>query len=185
MRMVFWMGCVFEGGLVVVALALAAWLGLPLIDGLRPDGTGVALGVAGTAPPLLLLWWIRRSRSRGLVEFRRFLAERVEPLFAGWSVAQFAVLSVLAGFGEEMLFRGVLQPAAAGVLGEIPGWIAVSLLFGALHALNRTYFLLATALGLYLGWLSMWSGGLISPIVAHGLYDFLALALFLGRMGGD
>ena len=57
-------------------------------------------------------------------------------------------------------------------------WIAivgVAILFGLLHAVNAAYAVLATLMGLYLGWLWMATGNLAVPIVAHAVYDFLAL----------
>jgi len=34
---------------------------------------------------------------------------------------------------------------------------------------------LATVTGIYLGWLYWFSGGLVVPVLAHALYDFIAL----------
>jgi membrane protease YdiL (CAAX protease family) len=51
----------------------------------------------------------------------------------------------------------------------------VSVLFGIMHWISRAYAVFATILGFYLGWLWIASGNLLVPIVAHGLYDFVAL----------
>ena len=56
-----------------------------------------------------------------------------------------------------------------------------SLLFGLLHALTVMYFLIATAIGVYLGWLYQSSEQLLVPIVVHWLYDAVALFLFRRR----
>ena len=45
---------------------------------------------------------------------------------------------------------------------------------------RRLYFVLATVIGLYLGWFALYFGELVTPIVAHSLYDFLAL-VYLSR----
>ena len=61
-------------------------------------------------------------------------------------------------------------------------WIAlvgVAILFGLLHAVNVAYAVLAALMGLYLGWLWMATGNLAVPIVAHAVYDFLALVYIL------
>jgi uncharacterized protein len=41
------------------------------------------------------------------------------------------------------------------------------------------YLWLATLIGAYLGGLYCWSGNLLVPIVAHAVYDFAALVIFL------
>jgi hypothetical protein len=50
--------------------------------------------------------------------------------------------------------------------------------------LSATYAILAALIGLYLGLLLIWTGNLLAPAVAHGLYDFIAL-LYLVRGNGD
>jgi membrane protease YdiL (CAAX protease family) len=42
-----------------------------------------------------------------------------------------------------------------------------------------TYAVLAGAVGLYLGWLAVTTGGVWLPAVVHALYDVVALALLL------
>jgi uncharacterized protein len=49
------------------------------------------------------------------------------------------------------------------------------------HWITRTYALLAALVGLYLGGLWLWTGNLLVPIVAHALYDFVALIWILRR----
>ncbi len=91
-------------------------------------------------------------------------------------------MSLLAGVGEELFFRGVLQPELISWTGTLAGLIAASVVFGLLHAITPTYALLATAVGAYLGWLALASGNLLGPMIAHGVYDFFALA-YLIRAG--
>jgi membrane protease YdiL (CAAX protease family) len=68
---------------------------------------------------------------------------------------------------------------ACAVVGDWMALVAVAVLFGMVHALNVGYALLATLMGLYLGWLWMATGNLMVPIVAHAVYDFLALLYIL------
>jgi membrane protease YdiL (CAAX protease family) len=85
----------------------------------------------------------------------------------------------VAGLGEELLFRGLVQAGLARLISGPAGiWIALlaaSLLFGVFHWLSTTYALLAAAAGLYFGWLLIATGSLWPPVVAHALYDFAAL----------
>lgn len=71
---------------------------------------------------------------------------------------------------EELFFRGLLQPWvglwAASVIFAILHWGFVKELWAhGLHAL---------LIGLFLGWLSLATGSLIAPMVAHGVNNFLA-----------
>jgi hypothetical protein len=116
-----------------------------------------------------------------VVRLMEAVQEQVAPLFAGATAAQLATVALLAGVGEEALFRGVLQEALAGA---VPGWAALllaSLVFGAAHWVTPTYAVLAAAVGLYLGGLYLISDNLLAPIVTHALYDLVALAV-LARM---
>lgn len=102
---------------------------------------------------------------------RRVYGERLVPVFGQLGAPSLAAISVAAGVGEELLFRGALQA-------EI-GLVPASLVFGALHWGGRgtVAFAAGTALlGLALGWLRSVTGGLLAPIVAHALYDGLVLA---------
>jgi uncharacterized protein len=64
----------------------------------------------------------------------------------------------------------------------MPVWTAIALtaaLFGVAHWLTPTYAVLAGLVGAYLGWTLAASGNLLVPIVAHGLYDLIALAVLV------
>jgi membrane protease YdiL (CAAX protease family) len=99
----------------------------------------------------------------------------IRPLFAPCTLLDLALLSLLAGFGEEVLFRGLIQGALTAWWGPGPALAAASLLFGLCHAVNGAYAVLATVMGGYLGWLFLASENLLVVIVAHALYDFIAL----------
>ena len=116
---------------------------------------------------------------RPLVDFVRTVDETVVPLFRACHTMDLALIAALAGLGEEMLFRGVLQRA---IIGETPtefqtwlGIVAAGVVFGMAHRITWTYAALATIIGIYLGWLLEATGNLLAPIAAHGVYDFLAL----------
>jgi membrane protease YdiL (CAAX protease family) len=96
---------------------------------------------------------------------------------ASWG--EVALLCLLAGVGEELLFRGVVQVLIADHTGRAAGVILAGVLFGAVHFLTKTYFVLAAMVGCYLGWLFVATESLTAPIVTHALYDFVALAVVL------
>ncbi len=113
---------------------------------------------------------VRRSREDS--SFRHFIDCVVHPLAAELSLLAALVVSVFAGIGEELFFRGVLQSEL--------GLLVASVLFAVLHfgtALKRYpvvvcfYFLI----GLYIGVVFEENGSLWTVILMHALYDFLAL----------
>jgi membrane protease YdiL (CAAX protease family) len=176
-------GAAFEGGLILLAWPLGWLLGQPpLADG-HATAAGAALGVAATLPMLLLFAAITRWPVGPLVQIRQFFDDVVRPLLGGCGPAELALLSALAGAGEELVFRGVLQPYLVGRLGLAPGLLLTSALFGLLHPITRTYVVLAAGLGLYLGVLAWASGNLLPAIVAHALYDFVVLVYLLRPKG--
>ncbi len=103
----------------------------------------------------------------------------LRPLFGNWSILQLAIISAIAGLAEEALFRGAIQASLSGRIGSIAGLLLSSVLFGVSHLITRTYAILAGVVGLYLGLLWLWTGNLLTPVVTHAVYDFLALLYFL------
>ena len=164
---------------MLVALAVGAVVHVAPFATLSWNPRGLAAGVAATAPLLLLLAWCLRTRFGPIARLVRTVEQRAAPLFAGESAATVALVAALAGLGEEALFRGVMQTA---LLARVPAWAAVLLTaaaFGLAHALTLAYAVLAALVGGYLGWLHVASGNLLVPILAHALYDFVALRLLL------
>lgn len=87
------------------------------------------------------------------------------------------ITGLVAGFGEELLFRGVLQSAIAGKAGTIVGLILSSLLFGAAHAITPLYVAVATLSGAFFGGLFVRTGDVLVPALVHALYDAVAVVL--------
>jgi uncharacterized protein len=98
-----------------------------------------------------------------------------------WTTPQIAMLSMLAGVCEEVLFRAVLQGGLSEIHGVGSALILASLIFGICHWITPMYALLAGLVGLYLGGIWVVTGNLLVPIVAHALYDFVALQWVLRR----
>lgn len=179
-----WFGlfCLGEGGLVLVAAGLGWVFGLDPWLTWKWDGRAVGLGVIGTLPPLGLLVWVLNSGWQPVVELREHLEGLFRETFADWRLWQFGVVSLLAGLGEESLFRGVIQAGLAGGLGSVGALVAASVLFGLAHPISGLYVVLAGAMGLWFGALWWWSGSLVTPVLAHALYDFIALAWSVKRV---
>ena len=150
--------------LVALALAWAAWRGLPLVHPWRVTPRDVAAGVAAGA--LLWLWipvlfW--------MPDMQRLWKTVLAPFTSTLGAADIVVIALLSGVSEELFFRGVLLP-------EI-GLVASSLIFGLLHALNRVYAVWAVLTGTGFGLLALYGGTLVTPVAAHVTYNLGALAL--------
>jgi uncharacterized protein len=171
----------FEGGVALLALGLGWLLGTWPLDSFHWNWRDLGLGALAVLPPLGMLYACLRWPVGPLRELVQMVDDVLVPLFRDWSLLDFAAISLLAGLGEEMLFRGVVQAGAAEWLGPARGpWLALALsavLFGLAHPLSATYALLAGLIGLYLGAIWLASGNLLVPVVAHAGYDFIALVL--------
>ena len=101
----------------------------------------------------------------------RRLHQELRPLARGLSMTGVFTLAALSALGEELLFRGLLQPW----LGLLPQ----AFLFGALHQVRGpgrwAWMVWATAMGLLLGATFKLTGSLAGPIAAHALVNGLNL----------
>jgi membrane protease YdiL (CAAX protease family) len=173
----------FEGTIAVLAWVLAWILGVPLGDLAQVTWGALGIGVVLTLPPLAVMWVTSEIRLAPFERIRREIDEIIGTLFGRASLLDLAMISLLAGVGEEALFRGVLQTTAAGWSTSLWGLVAASVLFGLMHFVTPTYAMLATAIGAYLGWLFLAFDNLVVPMAVHGIYDFVAL-VYLRRTGG-
>jgi uncharacterized protein len=130
--------------------------------------------ILSSLPLVVLAFFLTTSSfaNRGPLKdiFEIFRDTEVGTFIKRSNVFVFVLLASCAGVVEEVLFRGILQHHL--------GLILSSFIFGALHALTPAYFVIATLISLYLGWIYQFSDQLIVPIVAHAVYDFAALLLY-------
>jgi len=168
-----------EASLLVVALGLSLFFGYRLWANLDFSSRSLVIGVASTGPMFALLGWLSYSSRPPLVEIREFLEARLAPTMRHWTVAQLLLLSLVAGLAEETLFRDLIQGTLTEHFNPVIGVLAGSVLFGLCHAISKTYAVIAFLIGAYLGLVWLWSGSLVAPVVAHALYDFIALVYLL------
>ena len=143
---------------------LRAWL--------LAGGVGVAVGfpvVCLTRVMVRHFLWAERLEQ----EFRGLVGE-----LTGWEALAIASLS---GLGEEMLFRGLLQPAVGLWLGAA--------LFALLHVGPNQRFVpwtvMACAVGVLLGALCLLTGNLLAAIVMHVTINFMNLRYLATRPEGS
>lgn len=106
---------------------------------------------------------------RGCVQFKRHV---VKPLADRLDTLSALLVAALAGLGEELFFRGVVQHEF--------GLLAASLAFAILHfgPAIRSYYLVASlylVFGFYFGFLMYLTQDIWVPIITHVVYDFGAL----------
>lgn len=163
-----------EGGMLAVALLLGLVLRVPYWATARLDFISIALGIVAGLVLLAGASAITESSFPFAVRMRRDM-DRLLGLFRGATLPDFLFISVLAGLGEEALFRGLIQGALATYIGVPMAIVVASALFGLAHYISRTYVVFAAALGALFGLLYVWSGNIAVPIIAHAAYDFVAL----------
>jgi membrane protease YdiL (CAAX protease family) len=161
-----------QGGVLLLAFLIGWGLGLDPLTLVHWDERSFVFGVLAVLPMLGLY-----SFSPGL----RKLA--IDALGESLSLCRWydlVVLAALAGVGEELLFRGVIDSG----LSRINPWMALivsNIAFGLLHAMSRNYFLATTVIGLAMHFLANTTGerNLLAPMVAHGVYDYIAFHLLI------
>lgn len=173
-------GLLLEAGLLVAALLLGLLFGVSPLDLWRPELTSLLWGGLATAALVLLLFVLRYVPLPSVQRLFGLMREFYIGYFRDASVLDLALVSLAAGVGEEFLFRGFLQQGLGQLVGPVGGLVGASLLFGLAHLVTVTYAVLAALSGLFLGWLLMFTGDLTVPVLAHALYDFIAL-LYLRR----
>jgi len=169
----------FQVAVVVVAVGLAWLFGLAPWERLQWSAPALGWSVTATLPLLAMLLVFPVARWQWAREISRIVEQVVLPLFNRAPAGSVLLVALLAGVGEELLFRGVVQDGLAGLFGPVTGLILASLLFGLAHAVTPAYFIIASLLGAYLGWLYVHSGNLLIPIIVHALYDWIAIHFYL------
>ncbi len=131
----------------------------------------VILGIA-TAVATVMLTRLLLSR----VALARQLAIEMRTQIGSIDTPTAAHLAVVSAVGEELFFRGAMQPVA--------GYVATSLLFGLIHVGPDRRYLLWTAsavvLGFALGGIFKATGNLVGVVVSHATINVVNLR----RIGG-
>jgi membrane protease YdiL (CAAX protease family) len=127
---------------------------------------GAAIGAAAAAAALVVI-----RRLPGLAGFRRLVREGYEGIEP--RVVDLVAIALVAGWSEELFFRGVIQP-------RVGLWIA-ALAFALVHGVHRVRSRSGLALALFLfaagaglGAVCNWRG-LEAAMAAHAAYDLVVL----------
>jgi membrane protease YdiL (CAAX protease family) len=131
-------------------------------------------------------------------EWARELGREFGRVLGSLSVTDAFLFALASGIGEELLFRGFLQQVFTVVVfegswfsevgAEWAGLIAASIIFGLLHmGPNIKKFwpwtVMALVLGAGFGWMYLYTGNVLAPILAHFTVNFFNLQS-IGRKYG-
>ncbi|MEX2188191.1 MAG: CPBP family intramembrane glutamic endopeptidase [Pirellulales bacterium] len=176
---------VFEGMIVLGAYVLGEIVERPPFEYIRWNSLDALWGTLAALPLLAVLLVAMRLRLAAVDRVREFCRDFLAPMFREATWLQLVVVCALAGLGEEMLFRGLIQRGLRDALGEPYGvWAGLaiaSVTFGLAHSVTRGYAIAAGLVGLYFGGLLILTDNLLVPIVAHAAYD-LGAFVYLFRM---
>ena len=196
----------FGGGLgfLTAAYIMAKWIDKADMDRQHQLDRFKFMGIAVTIlvmlgavlfNALLIDWNANIKFPEFLSAFEKFARESEDELMAmtkfltdfqnpGEFLIGLLVIGILAGIGEEVLFRGVLQPKLQFYTGNphVGIWLA-AFIFSAIH-LQFYGFLPRMFLGAVFGYLYHYSGSLGYPIIAHILNNsFTVVMIYLNSLG--
>lgn len=208
---IFLTAVLFEIALGLVALAFGWGLGpdpremipeipafaelpstLEAIAPLWPVLSGLLWGVAAAVPILVFIEIVRRIPCEPVRELERLSDDGMMKTLLSLRPMEMVAISLCAGIGEELLFRGWLMywlaetyqsmaAASGGNTSPIVGMTVAlgisSIAFGLVHPITKLYVVLAAIMGLYFGGLVLWTGNLLIPITAHATYDAVQMLM--------
>ncbi|PPD29536.1 MAG: CPBP family intramembrane metalloprotease [Methylomonas sp.] len=177
----FRVACYFEAALTLLAIGVGWLTGIDPFEDLIFNERAFVNGVLLTLPLLLLFFSMQELPIQALAKIRQLLLETLGARLYQCHWTDLLILAVIAGFSEEVLFRGALQPWLENVTGITNGLLISNLIFALVHAVTPLYALLAMLMGLYLGMSLDYDTerNLLTPIVIHSLYDFIAFIVIL------
>ena len=161
--------------MLLVSLAIGRVMGISVWDQMPASINAFLVGLVATIPMLIFLVFVYQSRAKEFVEIRVLIRDLLGETLAACRWYDLIILALLAGFSEEFLFRGTLEPLLSR-FGWLIGLVACNILFGICHAVTPTYAVMAGLMGGYLS-LSVRFGSepnLMIPVICHSLYDLIA-----------
>lgn len=190
---VFLTAVLFESALAIFAIFLG-WLIGPSARALVPEwnpndwwpiGSGLLYGCLAAIPILVFVDLLRRIPWEPIRELERLTDDGMFKTLLELRPAELIVISICAGVGEELLFRGwlmywLMQSADVLIPADVVlvvGLLVSSIVFGLFHPITPLYVVLATVMGIYFGALVLLTGNLLVPIAAHATYDAVQLII--------
>jgi uncharacterized protein len=173
----------------VIVAVLSLFFAIPIINFLVTWNEGLHL------PAFLkdVEIWMRNSEDSATFITKKLLSgNSINDLFAN-----LIIIALLAGIGEELFFRGLLQKILSELFkskNEMSSgkkrwadhatiWI-VAFLFSAIH-LQFYGFIPRLLLGVWFGYMLLWTGSIMVPIMAHFTNNALSVISGFAEKRGD
>lgn len=193
--------CGFELAIGVVGLTLGWILGVDArayighLKDLTWQSVGMDLGMGAIAsiPMTVAVALLMRIPHESITAIKRLSDAPTMKALLSMTRIELLTLSVCAGIGEELAFRGFLLPWITAIgdssssfvnpftVGDsfrtaAPVMLTAAILFssigfGLLHPITKLYVVVAALMGVYFGALLVVTDSLVVPIVAHATYD--------------
>ena len=107
----------FEAMLLLAAVGAGWLLRVSPLETLHASVRAAVIGALAALPALGVMIVCVRWPGQWFAQLRTVVDELLGPLFRQLTLTEMAIISLLAGLGEEVLFRGVFQAAIARRLG--------------------------------------------------------------------
>lgn len=207
--------CGFELAIGAIGLLLASLFSvdarayLPRIDAVDwvQIGEHVGIGAVASLPMLAAIALLMKVPHESIDAIKRLSDAPTMKALLGLNYAELFVLSVCAGIGEELAFRGFLMPWFTAIrdpndaafntfaIGDsfqtaVPALLVIALVFssiafGLLHPITKLYVVVASLMGIYFGALLIAFDSLLVPIVTHAVYDAAQFVMAKRELGQD
>lgn len=161
---------IMEGGAAALALILSWYFEIPLFPLSNNIVRDLALGTLGALPPFAFFLFslsLKAEKIPLIGPLREKVLFELKAIFDNMRMMDLLIISLLAGIGEELIFRGIVQVKF--------GLVIASIVFGLMHSISLAYVVVTIIMGFYIGVLYQASGNLLVPIQLHFVYDFAAL----------
>jgi membrane protease YdiL (CAAX protease family) len=169
-----------EGAALAAALLLAELFGFdffPLTENILRD---VLISIPGAFFPLCVFICSLSVRAENIPfirSLRKTMITEVRVIFSSLRFIDIFIISLAAGFAEEMLFRGIFQIKF--------GIVMASILFGLVHFITPAYVIVTIMMGFYIGIFFYLFESLLIPILLHFMYDLGALTYLRYYVKGE
>lgn len=156
----------------LLAVAAALWNGLRNREFALADSFTLSIVLGLLAAVATVLFGVVVYRITPVM--RRIADELAPTLVDGMDRSSLILISIFSGIGEEMFFRGAVQPEF--------GLVIAALAFGLVHiGPDRRYLVWtfwAVLAGFLFGFLYEFSGGLVAPVIAHATHNAATFLLW-------
>lgn len=153
----------------------------------------IGIGTVAAIPMAIVVWLIMKIPHESIDAIKRLGDDPTMKSLLSLSYLELFTLSICAGIGEELAFRGCLLPLLAGMADgthEIGASLSAadptmlvtavflsSVAFGLLHPITKLYVGVAGLMGVYFAVLLVATDSLVVPIVAHAVYDAIQFGI--------